>query len=238
MFKKTLLALVVGLVVLPWSAAAQMSPQPPMPMVVDLKKVELGSWSSYKLTMGEMNMTTRFALVARDASSVAMETTMAGGMMAMMGGKMTVKLVMDPDPTTATKPVKQMIMQMGDQDPMLAPDTSAAQKYSKPDPKTLVGKETLKVPAGSFKTSHYRNKTPQGTVDVWVSEDVPPTGLVKLETSPMQMNGQQIPGMVMQLTATGKDAKPVITKAPQPFDPQKMMGGAGPGPGGKKKSAK
>lgn len=238
MYKKTLLALVVGFAVLPLSAAAQMGSQPPVPMVLDLKKVELGSWSSYKMTMGDMAMTTKFALVARDATSVAMETTMAGGMTAMMGGKMTVKLVMDPDPTTAAKPVKQMIMQVGDQDPMLAPDTSAAQKYSKPDPKTLVGKETIKVPAGSYNTSHYRTKTEQGTVDVWVSEDVPPTGLVKLVTSPMKMNGQQVPGMEMQLASTGKGAKPIITKAPKPFDPQKMMGGAARAPAGKKKSAK
>jgi hypothetical protein len=41
--------------------------------------------------------------------------------------------------------------------------------------------------------------------------------------------------MVMELQATGKGAKPVITKRPKPFDPQKMMGGMAPAPGGKKK---
>jgi hypothetical protein len=172
--------------------------------------------------------------VGRDASSVSMETSMEGGMMAMMGGKMTMKMVMDPDPTTAAKPVKQMIMQLGDQDPMLAPDNMPAQKYSKPDPSTLVGKETLKVAAGSFKTAHYRTKTPQAMVDVWVAEEVPPTGLVKMTTSAIQAGAQQMPGVTMELAATGKGAKPTITKAPKPFDPQKMMGGAGPDQGGKK----
>jgi hypothetical protein len=164
-----------------------------------------------------------------------METSMEGGMMAMMGGKMTMKMVMDPDPTTAAKPIKQMIMQVGDQDPMLAPDNMPAQKYSKPDPNTLVGKETIKVAAGSFKTSHYRSKTAQGTVDVWVSEEAPPTGMVKLTTSATKTGAQAAPGMAMELVAMGKGAKTVITKAPKPFDPQKMMGGAGPAEGHKSK---
>lgn len=238
MLKRTLLALTIGAALAPRPASAQMSPQPPMPMVVDLKKVEIGSWASYSVTIAQMTMTAKLALVARDASSVTMETSMEGGMMAMMGGKMTLKMVMDPDPTTAAKPVKQMIMQVGDQDPMLAPDTMPAQKYSKPDPKTLVGKETIKVAAGAFNTSHYRNKTEQGTVDVWVSEEAPPTGMVKLATSAMQAGVQPIPPMTMELAALGKGAKATITKAPKPFDPQKMMGGAGPAGPSKKKGKK
>ena len=157
-------------------------------------------------------------------------------MMAMMGGKMIMKMVMDPDPTTAAKPVKQMIMQVGDQDPMLAPDNMPAQKYSKPDPNTLVGKGIIKVGAGSFKTSHYRSKTAQGTVDVWVSEEAPPTGMVKLTTSSLQAGAQAVPAMAMELTAMGKGAKAMVTKAPKPFDPQKMMGGAAPAEGHKKKA--
>jgi hypothetical protein len=239
MLIKTLHVLALAATFSPGLAVAQMAPQPPMPMVVDLRKAELGSWASYDMKMGEMGMTAKMALVARDADSVSMETSMEGGMMAMMGGKMTMKIVMDPDPTTAAKPVKLMIMQVGDQDPMLAPDSTPAQKYSKPDPSALVGKETIKVPAGSFKTSHYRNKTAEGTSDVWVSEDVLPTGLVKLTTSGITVGGQQLPGMSMELKATGKGAKSFITKAPKPFDPQKMMGGAAPGPqGGKKKGKK
>lgn len=238
MLEKTVLAAVLGIALLPTPASAQMSAQPPMPMVVDLKKAPIGSWASYSVKTGQMTMRTKIALVARDASSVSMETSMEGGMMAMMGGKMTVKVVMDPDPTTAAKPVKQAVMQIGDQDPMLAPDTTQAQKYSKPDPKTLVGKETIKVAAGSFKTAHYRTQTQHGTADVWVSEDVLPTGLVKLTTPPMQAGGQKMPGMTMELAATGKGAKPTITKPPKPFDPQQMMMGGMAAPKGGKRRAK
>ena len=54
-------------------------------------------------------------------------------------------------------------------------------------------------------------------------------------TSPMQVGAQQMPGVLMELTATGKGAKPTVTKKPKPFDPQKMMGGASPAQSGKKK---
>jgi hypothetical protein len=219
MSKKLLLALVSTLALSNTPAFAQMASQPSLPVVVDFKKVQIGSWASYAVAAQGMAMSSKVALVARDATSVSLETSTEGGPMAMMGGKVTVKLVMDPDPLSVAKPVKQVIMQVGDQDPMLAPDGVQAQQYTKPDPSTLVGKETIKVAAGSFKTAHYRYKTEQGTVDVWASEDAPPTGMVKLVTT-----GQQ--GVTMELEAMGKGAKPVITKPPKAFDPQMLMGGA------------
>jgi hypothetical protein len=226
MSKKLLLALVSTLALSNAPAFAQMGPQPSLPMVVDFKKVPIGSWASYTVSAQGMVLNSKVALVARDATSVSLETSTEGGPMAMMGGKVAVKLVMDPDPLSAAKPVKQVIMQVGEQDPMLAPDGVQAQQYTKPDPSTLVGKETIKVAAGSFKTAHYRYKTEQSTVDVWASEDVPPTGMVKLVTT-----GQQ--GMTMELQALGKGAKSIITKPPQPFDQGKLMGGA-PAPSKKK----
>jgi hypothetical protein len=229
MFRKSLLVFVIGLALTPASALAQAPLQPTIPMVLDFKKVEVGSWSSYSISMGKMSMQARFALVARDASSVTMENSIEGGMMAMLGGKMTLKVVMEPDPTTAAKPVKQMAMQIGNQDPTMAPNGVHVPKYSKPDPSTMVGKETIKVAAGSFKTTHYRSNTPQGIVDVWVSEEVAPTGMVKLMSSGAMGTGSgQPPGMMMELVEKGKGAKPIITKAPKPYDSQKAMGGMVP----------
>ncbi|MGD0839132.1 MAG: hypothetical protein ABSB49_21055 [Polyangia bacterium] len=236
MLKKILLALLAAAALTPGLASAQIGPQPPTPMVVDLKKVEVGSWAAYTTTLGQTTTNTKLAMVARDASSVSMETLIEVGKAAMMRGKMTMKIVVDPDPTSAAKPIKQVVMQMGDRDPMLAPDNMPQKfTFTKPDPHTLVGKETLKVAAGSFRTSHYRTKNEQGTADVWVSEDVPPSGLVKFTTSWMRAGGQQLPGITMELTALGKGAKPTITKKPKPFDPQMLMGDA-LGPGGRQKS--
>src|SRR4029079_12443208 len=128
-------------------------------------------------------------------------------------------------------------------DPMDMPvELSGGKPFTKPNPKNMVGTETIKVTAGSFKTKHYRDKTPQGDkIDYWVSENVPTFGLVKIEVD--QKNNPHIKGkLVFDLTGTGKDAKPLVTKPPKPFDQaalmQQMMsasqagagaGGAGPG---------
>jgi hypothetical protein len=169
-------------------------------------------------------------LVARDASSTTLEMSMQGGPTAQMGGKITLKMVLDPDPVTAAKPVKEIVMQIGDGAPMQAPPDAPTQKFQKPDPKTLVGKESIKVEAGTFKTTHYRDHSPAGTVDVWVSEEVPPLGLVKVLTTPEPgATGQPpVPPAAMELTGTGTGAKPTITKPAKPFDPAGMMGGAPP----------
>ena len=89
----------------------------------------------------------------------------------------------------------------------------------------------MKVAAGSYKTKHYHDKTPQGdTVDFWVSESVAPLGLVKIEMT--QKSNPMINGPIkMELAAVGKDAKTTITKKPKPFDQdaliKQMTGGAG-----------
>ena len=90
--------------------------------------------------------------------------------------------------------MKKMVMQLGAGDPMDMPvEMSGSKPFTKPNPKTLVGSETIKVAAGSFKTKHYRDKTPQGDkIDFWVSDSAPPLGLVKVELE--QKNNPQIKG--------------------------------------------
>lgn len=213
---------------------------PPMPMALDLAKVAVGSWSDYTMTMGTLpSMKMRMALVAKTPTTNVIETSVEGGMMA-AAGKMVMQMTLAPG---SEGTVKKMVMQLGAGDPMDMPvELSGGKPFTKPNPKNLVGTETIKVAAGSFKTKHYRDKTPQGDkIDFWTSESVPPFGLVKIEVD--QKNNPQIKGkLVFDLTATGKDAKPLVTKPPKPFDQaalmQQMMsasqagsgaGGAGPG---------
>jgi hypothetical protein len=207
-------------------------------MMVDLKKAPVGAWADYSMSMGGNTMKSRWALVARDANSATIEMSVEGGPAAMMGGKMTMKLVMAPDPTIAEKPIKQMVMQMPGQDPIEMPTNMPnmpTQKFEKPDRKKLVGKETIKVPDGSFKTSHYRDQTDQATIDIWASEQVPPMGLIKVTSTPKP--GAKGPGggpampVTMELTGHGKGAKPIITKPGKPFDPAMFGGGMRPGAG-------
>ncbi len=67
---------------------------------------------------------------------------------------------------------------------------------------TVVGAESVTVPAGTFKVTHLRNVA--DSTDVWVSRETP-FGLVK-STGPRG---------AMELQSTGKDAKKSITETPQ-----------------------
>jgi hypothetical protein len=221
----------LALVLFPAAAAAQPIGAPQsLPLVVDLKTAVVGSWAEYGMTFGENKMKSRWALVARNASSVTLEATMRGGVFARMGDKVTLKLVLEPDPVGMANPVKEMAMQIDDGDPMAGPPDAPAQKFQKPDPKTLVGKETIKVPAGTMKTTHFRDHTPAGTVDVWVNQEVLPLGLVKVVATPEPPTGKaklpRSPQFSMELAATGAGAKPTVTKPAKPFDLQQMMGAA------------
>ena len=204
--------------------------QPPgvpmaMPLVVDMQKIEVGSWAEYKMSMGTMALSSRWALVARDAKSNTIEMTTQGGPVAK---RLVLRLVLPPDPTSGDKPPKPMAMQFGDDAPMLVPKDTPVQKFQKPDEKHLVGKEELKVAAGSFKTSHYREKNVNGVIDIWVNETVFPLGIVKVLTTPevdkSAPAAMQVPAATMELASTGTGAKPVLTKKPKPFDETKMGG--------------
>jgi len=228
-----------GALVIPATALAQAPGQPPpLPMAVDLKKVPVGAWAEYDMTVGQLPpMKSRMALVGKSSEGNTLEMTMQGGMLSMAGGKMTVQTVVDLD-QGKEKPVKRVIMQIGDNDPMEMPvDNKQQTQFHKPDPKSLVKEETVKVAAGTFKAKHYREKTPSGDpFDFWVSSDVPPFGIVKVEADQKHAAGPAQGPVHFELTALGKDAKMTITKPAKPFNQGQMvgqlMGGAGKGSGG------
>jgi hypothetical protein len=219
-------ALVVAAVtIVPAFATAQPGVPSGMPLVVDMQKVEVGSWAEYQMAMGSIALSSKWALVARDARSNTLEMTTTGGPVAK---RMVLRLVLPADPTSPDKPTKPMAVQFGDDPPMLVPKDTPTQKFQRPDEKNLVGKEDVKVAAGSFKTAHYREKNAMGTVDIWVDESVLPLGIVKVVTTPEPDKNapaaMQVPAATMELAATGKGAKAVITKKPRPFDERKMGG--------------
>lgn len=192
------------------------------PIAVDLKKVPVGAWSAYQVSVGEQKGKAHWALVDRTSDHVTVEMAMEGGPTQMMGGKMTIQMTLAPDPTTAAKPVQKVVMQPEGKDPMIMPSEAPSPKFEKPDPKKLVGKETVKVPAGSFPTKHYRSSEDRGVVDMWLTETVSPLGMVKMTVTPKA--GSPVPPVSLELSEQGKDAKSAITKAPKPFDPASLMG--------------
>lgn len=218
-----------ALLLLPAVARAQ--GQGTTPVGTDIGKVPTGSWADYNITMNDMKGKMRWALVERTPSSLAVELTVEGGLTAMIGGQKVVsKMVLEPDPMKHPKPVKRMMIQMADQDPMELPAEDPrvqAQKFTRPDPKHLVKKETIKVPAGSFATSHYKETRGTSVVEYWMSDTALPLGLVKMIGTPEK--GAPGPKVVMEMSAKGDGAKPAITKATKPIDPG-LMGGMGAPP--------
>ena len=241
-FRSTVVAAVLGLSLLSVGAGRALAQAPgsgpPMPMSVDLAKVPVGGYGDYTMVFGQMPpMSMRIALVGKSGAGNVLESSVEGGMMAQAGGKVVVQMTLpsgkDAHPT-------KMVMQMGTNDPMEMPSTMASQgRFTKPDPKKLVKSESVTVKAGTFKTKHYRDKTPQGdTFDFWVADNVPPLGLVKM-TGEQNSNPMMKGPFSFELIATGKDAKASITKPPKPYDQQALLkqmmaghGGAGGPPAG------
>jgi hypothetical protein len=131
-------------------------------------------------------------------------------------GKRTIMQMLTPwDVTTvgAPKPA-EMIMKMGDQPAMKMSGSMGRSAASQSDwrefcaKSTFVGEESVTVPAGTFKTRHYRG--PDG--DTWASLDAPVWHVVKMSTK----NGR-----TMVLSARGTGAKNEITETP--VDMKAMM---------------
>jgi len=220
--------LALVLLVAPGRAFAQGAPgqPPPLPMAVDLKKVAVGAWAEYNMTVGQMPpMKARMALVAKSDATNTLEMIMQGGMLAMSGGKLAMQTIVDAD-QSKPDPVKKVVMQIGDNEPMEMPiDSRQQSQFHKPNPKSFVKDETIKVAAGSFKTKHYRDKTPTGDAfDFWVSSEVPPFGIVKVEAEQKRAAAPAQGPVKFELTALGKDAKMAVTKAAKPFNQAQMVG--------------
>lgn len=207
-------------VIFPGIAAAQMAQGPPTPLVVDFAKEAVGSWATYTTTMADSKMATKVALVKHTASGTTLEMSVEGGMVAKAGNVMT-QMILSPG---ADPNVQKMIVQVGTNDPMEMPlQGGSTQGFVKPDPKTLVKAETVKVAAGSFKTKHYHIESKPGdSADFWVSDKVAPIGVVKMEMT--QKSNPMVPGEIkMELTGVGKGAKMTITKPAKPFDQSALM---------------
>jgi hypothetical protein len=220
------------------ASAQQPGAGAPMPISVDLAKVPIGQWADYSMSVASMApMKMRLALVGKAQGSQTLEMSAEGGVMASAGGKMIVQTRITSDPKGGDPRATKVVMQLGDNDPMEMPAEAAEQsRFTKPDPKALVGEETVKVPAGTFKAKHYHAKLEgDSTLDYWIADKALPLGLVKMEGDPKTPG---VPGPVkLELTALGKNAKQVITKTPGPFDPAKLQQqvlGAGAGAGKKK----
>jgi hypothetical protein len=213
------------LILLPAPAWAQ-SPA----LTVDLQKAAVGTWAEYAVKVGaDRTMKTRWAFLKRDADGNTLELTTEGpAASSPQLGKVVTRMVLAPDPIGMSKPFKQLVVQLGAREPVEIPldlPGLPAQKFQNPDPKKMIGKETIVVAGGSLAASHYRDVLPDSTVDSWLSDAIPPLGVVKIVSTPRPdaagPGGKPLPPVTMELVAHGRDARPAITRPARPFTPGK-----------------
>lgn len=183
-----------------------------------VKLPEVGRWAEYKAQHQQNPYTIRYSVIGsesrggKDLRWVEMQMTGA------QKDRNMVYQMLVPGSFTEMDQVQEVVFKPGNQPAMklsgqmLAMMRGQLQKQSFLNELckgvSLVGKETVTVPAGRFETLHFRNA--EHGADSWVSSDVP-FSMVKSTGKEFQM----------ELATQGKGAKSSITEKPQ------EMGGMG-----------
>ena len=167
-----------------------------------------GNWVTYHSDSGDIKMT----YIGHETAGERLEMTVnrTGRNGEPMNG--VIQMVVPGYPYEMTQ-VTEMVMQMGDRPPMkMSGDMLAMMRSRMPANNqlsadacarlTVVGRESITVPAGTFQTTHYRDA--QSGTDVWVDKSVP-FGMVKV------ING----GRTMVLQEKGTGGHTAITGTPQ-----------------------
>ena len=214
--------------VAPGSASAQMrgGAVSVTPLGLPLDGVPVGSWAEYQWRPVRGFPATpalRHALVARQKGNHVVELRTRS----FQGEKLLTRSVVTSDPTRDAG-IKKVVLQIGDSDPMELPvegneSDRWGPRWIKPEPGTLIGTETVKVAAGTFKAEHHRveGKVAQ-TVDYWIAKGPGPYGLIKMEMDYGGAESDRSRIVVLELVAHGNGAKPELTRPAQPFHAETM----------------
>jgi hypothetical protein len=205
MLRKSVTLALAGFVVL----ASGLQAQDRAALCSAVGNATVGDWASYEFTDAgaETAGTLRFAVVNRDASDFWYEMKAATAEGEVLIQMLVPAFPFTPDQVTevifkapgqpAMRLPSQMLGMMKQQmagNPMFdfAENCAAAED---------LGKETVKVPAGSFETFHIRNASDEG--EIWISLDVP-FGMIKA-----------VGEGTVTLTGYGDGAVSSITEEPQ-----------------------
>ena len=176
----------------------------------DFKPV-VGGWSEYQMTSkSEGSTKMKIAIVGKEGDAYWYETVMEGGRQ----GQIITKMLVSGDPGDK-KNLKRMIFKQGNEPAMEMPVEMMQQSSQGQESRGKVvdkGSETIKVPAGTFKTQHMQYQDVQ-TVDTWVYKDVSPYGMIRSQSKDFEM----------VLIGYGTGAKTLITETPQKFEMPQMQ---------------
>ncbi len=178
----------------------------------DFKPV-VGGWSEYQMTpKGEPPSKMKIAVVGKEGDAYWYETVME----AKREGRVITKMLVSGDPSDQ-KNIKRMIFKSGNEPAMEMPVQMMEQPSTqKGQPGKVIdkGTETVKVPAGTFKTQHMQYQNGE-VVDSWIYKDISPYGMIKSVSKDFEM----------VLIGYGTGAKTLITETPQKFEMPQMPEG-------------
>jgi hypothetical protein len=155
----------------------------------------------------------KIAIVGKEGDAYWYETVMEGGRQ----GRIITKMLVSGDPGD-TRNVKRMIFKQGNEPAMQMPVEMMQQPAKGREATGKVidkGTETIKVPAGTFKTQHTQYQDVSGVVDTWIYKDIAPYGMIKSVSKDTEM----------VLIGYGTGAKTLITETPQKFEMPQMPEG-------------
>jgi hypothetical protein len=172
-------------------------------------KPVIGGWSEYQMTTkGSSPSKMKVAVVGKEGDAYWYETVMEGGKQ----GRTIMKMLVSGNPEDQ-KNIKRMIVKQGNEPAMEMPIQMMQSPKGQGQSGKVIdkGTETIKVPAGTFKTQHMQYQDVE-TVDTWVYKDVSPYGMIKSQSKDMEM----------VLLGYGTGAKTQITETPQKFEMPQM----------------
>lgn len=179
-----------------------------------------GGWAEYQTDSGSI----RIAYLGHETAGERIEMSMTRPPRGNRpGGPMVMQVVVPGFPYEMSD-AQEVVMQMGDQPPMkMGAQMLGMMRGRMPNASqinaeqcarlTKVGEESVTVPAGTFRTTHWRDA--ERNTDVWVAQNVP-FGMVKVVNE----------GRTVVLAGQGTGATSKITGTPMEMGPG-MMGPPG-----------
>ena len=171
----------------------------------DFKPV-VGGWSEYQMTgKGESPSKMKIAIVGKEGDAYWYETIME----TRQEGRIISKMLVSGNPEDQ-KNMRRMIVKMGNEPAMEMPIQMMQASKDQGQKGKIIdkGKESIKVPAGTFTAQHMQYQDGEIVVDTWVHKDVSPYGMVKSQSKEFEM----------VLLGYGTGAKTLITETPQKFE--------------------
>jgi hypothetical protein len=175
----------------------------------DFKPV-VGGWSEYQMTgKGESPSKMKIAIVGKEGDAYWYETIME----TKQEGRIISKMLVSGNPEDQ-KNMRRMIVKMGNEPAMEMPIQMMQASKDQGQKGKIIdkGKESIKVPAGTFTAQHMQYQEGEIVVDTWVHKDVSPYGMVKSQSKEFEM----------VLLGYGTGAKTLITETPQKFEMPQM----------------